>query len=130
MPRHIAAIIDNILALLLAAVSAKQFPEDWFATHVAVATCVYLGYFFLFEMILGRTPGKFMTGLVVLDYSGIRCSPRQAAIRTAFRLIEVNPVVIGALPAAVLIILSRNKQRFGDLAAGTIVVRSLPPSRG
>ena len=123
MPRHFAAIVDNLFSMLAAAICAKQFPDDWYATHIVVGISVYLGYYFVFEILFSATPGKIMNGLVILDFNGARCSPRQVGIRTAFRILEVNPILLGALPAAARIIWSRDKQRFGDKVAGTIVVR-------
>jgi uncharacterized RDD family membrane protein YckC len=38
------------------------------------------------------------------------------------RVIEVNPVLLGALPAGIAIISSDLKQRMGDSLAGTLVV--------
>lgn len=63
-----------------------------------------------------------MNGLVVRDFSGGRSSFRQTLVRTLFRILEVTPAFLGLAPAAASIIWSRNKQRFGDKVAGTIVV--------
>ncbi len=82
----------------------------------------YLAYFLIFEALFCTTPAKFMNGLVVRDFHGGRCSFRQTLVRTLFRVLEVNPALLGFLPAAARIILFRNKQRFGDKAAGTVVV--------
>jgi len=42
------------------------------------------------------------------------------------RVLEVNPVLLGAFPAALSVVFSPKHQRFGDKLAGTIVV---PPDR-
>jgi uncharacterized RDD family membrane protein YckC len=39
------------------------------------------------------------------------------------RLIEVNPFLVGGLPAGLVLLLTRRRQRLGDLLAGTYVVR-------
>jgi uncharacterized RDD family membrane protein YckC len=36
--------------------------------------------------------------------------------------VEANPILVGELPAALCVIFSRNRQRFGDKVAGTVVV--------
>jgi uncharacterized RDD family membrane protein YckC len=72
--------------------------------------------------LFSRTLGKFCMGLIVVQYDGRRCTWRQAIIRTLFRFVEVNPLLLGALPAAISIIGSRHRQRFGDKVARTIVV--------
>jgi uncharacterized RDD family membrane protein YckC len=38
------------------------------------------------------------------------------------RLVEVNPLLLGALPAGISILATERKQRIGDLQAGTVVV--------
>lgn len=122
MPRHIAASLDMTLMLLLMVVAAKQLPNDWPLAQTALAIAVYPTYFLLWEGLTARTPGKLLTGLVIVDLSGRRCSWRQTLIRTLYRMFEVNPLLLGALPAALCIFTSPHHQRFGDKAASTIVV--------
>jgi uncharacterized RDD family membrane protein YckC len=43
-------------------------------------------------------------------------------IRSGLRIFEVNPLLLGGLPAGLVIIASQRKQRIGDLLAGTVVV--------
>jgi uncharacterized RDD family membrane protein YckC len=126
VPRYLAATFDNLFSLLLALLVAKRVSDDAIAMQTLSFILVYLGYYFAFEVWIGRTPGKLMAGLVVVRKDGTRCSTRDVAIRTAMRLLEVNPALLGALPAALCIIFSANHQRFGDMLAGTIVV---PKSR-
>ena len=122
LPRYMAAVIDNIAAMVLAVLVAKSIPDDLAILQLAAAVATYLGYYLLLEGLLARTPGKLATGLVVIQLDGRRCSWRQALVRTVFRLVEVNPALLGALPAAVCIVVSQNHQRFGDRVAGTFVV--------
>ncbi|MGB7347274.1 MAG: RDD family protein [Pirellulaceae bacterium] len=123
VPRHIAAVLDNVLSLILAVVVAKQLPDDLPVLQVVALVTAYLAYYFVCESAFSSTPAKLMNGLVVRDFDGGRCSLRQTAIRTLMRMIEVNPVLLGGLPAAASILWSRNKQRFGDKIARTVVVR-------
>lgn len=122
LARHLAATLDSLLSAVLGIVVAKQYPPDWYAAQLLTMVVVYLGYYFVFESLLSTTPGKFMTGLKVLAFDGSRCTLKQVLIRTLFRLLEVNPFLLGGLPAAVRIIWTRDKQRFGDKVANTIVV--------
>lgn len=122
IPRHIAGVLDNVLAWFFSIVCAKVAPDAVPGVQLAVAVLAFLGYFFVFEAIFCTTPAKFMNGLVVRNFSGGRCTIRQTLVRTLFRLIEVNPALLGALPAAACILWSRNKQRLGDRVAGTVVV--------
>ncbi|MFT7630604.1 MAG: putative RDD family membrane protein YckC [Mariniblastus sp.] len=124
LARHIAGILDNLIACVLAVIIVKQMDAPSVPLQAIAVVTVYLGYYFLFESITSRSMGKLLTGLKVIDFDGERCSLKQTCIRTLFRLLEVNPFLLGALPAAVRIIGSRNKQRFGDKVAGTVVVFS------
>jgi uncharacterized RDD family membrane protein YckC len=44
-------------------------------------------------------------------------------VRTLARLVEVNPLLLGALPAGIAILSSSRRQRIGDWLANTVVVR-------
>lgn len=76
----------------------------------------------LFETVWrGRTPGKAAFGLRVLTIEGAPVRFRHAAIRSALGIVDF---LLGAGTVAVLCALAtRQSQRLGDLAAGTIVVR-------
>jgi uncharacterized RDD family membrane protein YckC len=124
VPRQIAAILDNIMAMTLGMVAAKSVDEELLPMQLLLCVAVYLGYFFLFEGFISRTPGKALTGLVVIQFDGGRCTWRQSLIRTCFRLLEVNPALLGAIPAVISILTSSHHQRLGDRMAQTIVVPS------
>jgi uncharacterized RDD family membrane protein YckC len=122
VPRHIAASLDSFFAFLTCIIVAKQFPEDWSVLPVVAAFFTYLGYFLFSEAALSATPGKLLLGLKILGYNGEPCSMKQILIRTLFRLFEVNPFLLNGVPAAIRIISTRDKQRFGDYVADTVVV--------
>jgi MFS family permease len=81
-----------------------------------------LAYFPVTETIWGRSLGKFVTGLIVVDKTGARPAFWRVLIRTLLRLVEVNPFLIGGIPAGICVIATKRKQRLGDLAAGTYVI--------
>jgi len=122
VPRYIAALLDNVIAMLLAVVAAKMVSDELPVLQLVAAVVVYLGYYFAFEVLISRTPGKLMTGLVVVRTDGSPATLRDTVIRTAMRLLEVNPILLGGLPAALCVVLTAKHQRFGDKLAGTIVV--------
>lgn len=122
VPRYIAASLDMFLMLILAVVAAKQFSNEQPLLQTAVAIAVYPAYFLLWEGLTARSPGKLLTGLVIVGFDGRRCSWKQTILRTFFRMFEVNPVLFGAIPAALFIVTSPRRQRIGDKVAGTIVV--------
>lgn len=122
VPRHLAATMDNVLSIIASLLCAKALPDTWTAAQAVVFVGVFPAYFLLQEGLFSRTLGKLFTGLIVVQYDGRRCTWRQAIIRTLFRFVEVNPLLIGALPAAISIISTRHRQRVGDKFAQTIVV--------
>lgn len=82
-----------------------------------------LSYFPVFELLSGRTLGKKLTGLIVVDDEGDRPNVAQVVKRTVTRLFEVNPLLLGGLPAAIAVLVTEDHQRLGDLWAETYVVR-------
>jgi uncharacterized RDD family membrane protein YckC len=121
-PRHLAASFDLIMVFVLIIVCAKTIGDKHPIWQAVVIVAAALGYYFLFEGIFSRTPGKLLAGLKVVGKDGRPCTWRQSFIRTAFRVLEVNPIFVGALPAALCIVFSRHNQRIGDKVARTIVV--------
>lgn len=87
-----------------------------------VLSTVYLGYFFFFELVFGRTPGKMSTGITIQTLNGEPYGLRQVSLRTVTRILETNPLFFGGLPAGIFVALSEKKQRLGDILAETIVV--------
>ena len=98
----------------------------WFAMAVTatgvLVFSLYFGYFFLCEASFSTTPGKYWYGLCVRKLDGSKCGVVGAFLRTITRFVEVNPIMLGALPAVISIHITERKQRLGDLLAGTVVV--------
>jgi hypothetical protein len=69
----------------------------------------------------GRTPGKRMSGLRVVRAGGRPVDFVSSAIRNVLRLVDFLPLFYGL--GMLVVMLSANNQRLGDLAAGTLVVR-------
>jgi len=120
--RLIAAFIDHVLALGVMFFAVMLVPESFPALKATCVFLVYLSYFVVLEALLSRTLGKFFQGLIVRKLDGSRCDWKAALIRSTLRIIEVNPILLGGLPAGLVIIASQRKQRIGDLLAGTVVV--------
>jgi uncharacterized RDD family membrane protein YckC len=85
--------------------------------------CLGLLYFPLLEGLTGRTIGKRLLGIMVVDQDLRPPGMRKATVRTLFRLLETNPFLGGALVAGVTVLLSTKRQRLGDMAARTFVLR-------
>jgi uncharacterized RDD family membrane protein YckC len=120
--RFIAAFTDNLLAIALTFALGIPLPENWLAMKVVVLVAGYLGYFIVFEALWSRTPGKYFQGLIVRKLDGGKSDWISSVLRGVMRIIEVNPVLLGGVPAGLIVISSERKQRLGDMLAGTVVV--------
>ncbi len=72
----------------------------------------------------GQTLGKRVLGLRVVDAQGLRLQLSQIILRNLLRVVDMLPLVY--LVGGIASFCSRNCQRLGDLAAGTIVARNRP----
>jgi len=127
--RYGAAVIDHVLGMFCMAV-AGSVVGDYVRNsraeveNIAIGLLVFLiyfFYFFLFEWLLAATPGKMFTDLTVRRTDGTRCGAKQIFFRTITRLLEVNPLLLGCLPAALIIRRTARRQRLGDLWADAVV---------
>ncbi|WP_407403553.1 RDD family protein [Chryseobacterium sp.] len=76
-------------------------------------------YPLLFEsMMQGQTPGKRFMKIRVVKIDGYQASFGDYLIRWVFRVVDTSMLIVGALS----IILTKNNQRLGDIAAGTAVI--------
>jgi uncharacterized RDD family membrane protein YckC len=80
-----------------------------------------LGYYFVCELLWARTPGKALLGLrVVRADDGGRPGAGAIVARTLLRLIDGLPFFYGL--GLLVVLVSQDRQRIGDLAARTQVV--------
>jgi uncharacterized RDD family membrane protein YckC len=126
--RAIGAQIDIVVILMLLIVPTALLGKEHLSDHVWDYIIVFwlvalIAYFVVFEAVWGRTLGKLITGTIVIDRDGRAPGFAKAIARTLLRLIEVNPVLIGGLPAGIALLVTKRHQRMGDLLAGTYVVR-------
>ena len=85
---------------------------------------IVLGYHFIFESLLGgKTPGKMIVKIKVTKSDG--SIPGIGSYFLRWILLPVDLFFLGCI-GALLIIFSKNHQRLGDMAAGTIVVKANP----
>lgn len=85
----------------------------------------FLIYVFLFELLTnGQTPGKKILGIRVVRLDGKELEAIDFLLRAVFHILET--LMSGGIIAAVLIGSSSKRQRLGDLAANTTVIRKRP----
>ncbi len=129
--RGLAALIDLIIrtAMIVGvnlALGALVFDETsaalTFGALAVVDFALVFGYDIAFEVAnRGRTPGKMAVALRVVRVGGAPVGFTASAIRNLIRLIDFLPFAYVAGMVAVLV--TRDAQRLGDLAAGTLVVQ-------
>jgi uncharacterized RDD family membrane protein YckC len=121
----LVAVIAIIFVISLVDPSLSHFSkmgEKWaIALLILSFFLLYWGYFTLFEAYWGgRTPGKRLTKIRVIQRSGRGIGLFEAMTRNLLRIVDQFPFVY--MVGAVTIFLTRDHQRLGDLAAGTLVV--------
>ncbi|MFC4358569.1 RDD family protein [Halobium salinum] len=125
--RAAAVFVDTVVVaavggLLGGAISLTVPPELGTPSASVAVVAVFFAYFVLLEGLRGTTPGKQLFGLRVVRLDGGPCDLRAAAIRNVLRLVDWLPA--GYLLGAVLLYVTDDTQRLGDLAAATVVVRA------
>jgi hypothetical protein len=80
-------------------------------------------YYLLLEGLTGYTLGKFVLRIQVVNENGGVPGFVKSLIRTSLRLVETNPLLMGGIPAGICVLVTPKKQRLGDLAAKTYVVK-------
>lgn len=113
-------LLDLLLALALPlAVSS--------AATVTAAFGLSWGYPVYFEVYRqGRTPGKRMAGLRVVDGRGLPLTLQQSFARNIVRILDLAPLFYGVGALACLI--DRHSRRLGDIVADTLVIEENRPS--
>jgi uncharacterized RDD family membrane protein YckC len=120
--RWLGTIIDLLLFGVVLIAPAVALANTAFEWVLLVGVAFVLAYYPVTEGIWGRTLGKLITGMVVVDEHGRRPGILRALVRTLLRLVEVNPFLVGGIPAGIALLASKDHQRLGDMAARTYVI--------
>ncbi|MCC6964482.1 MAG: RDD family protein [candidate division Zixibacteria bacterium] len=84
---------------------------------------VIVAYYVLLEAYLGWTVGKRLLDLRVIAVDGSKPGLKKSLIRNALRLVDGLPAF--SILGVVVILLTKERTRLGDIVAGTRVVRNL-----
>ena len=104
MPSHVKGIAYGFIAMVLI-----------FGLFI-----IHFGYHMFFEGTWqGQTPGKRVAHIRVIEQNGQPVTWPAVIIRNLLRVIDTSLMLIGVLA----IMVDNKERRFGDLAAGTVVVR-------
>jgi len=137
--RIVAILLDHLILGIIAAIivlplglgaalfslpavgSAGLMRGEVLAPLGALNFLLWLLYFTYFESSSGQTLGKRIMGIKVVKESGEQLTPIDAFIRTILRLIDGFALY---LIGFILVLVSAKKQRLGDMAVGSIVVKA------
>jgi uncharacterized RDD family membrane protein YckC len=132
--RFLALIADFVIILSVAAMLMRiiqlLLPRSiGGAVFLTLNFLLTWGYHVWFETRSnGRTPGKRMTGLRVVDARGLPITAQQSLVRNVVRVVDSMPFAYAL--GAIVTLVSTQHRRLGDLVADTLVVREdIPPER-
>jgi uncharacterized RDD family membrane protein YckC len=127
--RALAYGVDLLVMAALCTLIAVGGSFVWVVSSGLGAALIFVGIFLvqwwyaaLFELFRdGRTLGKSLFGLRVLQRSGLRITFHQAVVRNLVRTLDLLPGFY--LTGVIAMLVDPSSRRLGDLAAGTVVVR-------
>ena len=132
--RFYAALIDTAVLTLISLVGYyvnRRFISElgdivgnWLgALGGVIVFALFWGYYIAFEVTTnGQTLGKRALGLRVIKEGGYPIGFADAAIRNLVRIVDFLPFFYAA--GLLCMVINRNWQRLGDLAAGTLVIKT------
>ena len=125
--RLLALLVDALIWMGLSSVLAFLIlpvlpPGTGYAVWLTLNFVLAWGYHAGFELAHeGRTPGKRLLGLRVVDRRGLPLSEGQAFVRNIVRIVDALPAFYGLGGFAAQ--LDAEHRRLGDTVASTLVVR-------
>lgn len=116
--------IDLIVLAAIILAPGLALPQGMIDQWIWVVFIPAILYFPVTEGLWGKSLGKLVTGMAVVDAKGKPPGIPRAIVRTLLRLFEVNPFLLGGIPAAICVGFNKERRRLGDLAAGTWVIHA------
>src|SRR3954454_19596490 len=89
---------------------------------VVINTIASIGILWVLQGITGKTPGKAMMGIQVVNAEGTPPGVGRAALRSILWIIDDFPYIIPFLTGFITALTSERNQRVGDMVASTFVV--------
>lgn len=138
--RIIALFLDTLIAIFI--VGALFFirgstilelsEEKFFLFFGLPAIIIEFFYYIFLEGFMGQTIGKKIMKIVVVKEDGSRCTYLAAFIRNLLRIVDAL-IPLGNSPTyligGITVLLTKRKQRIGDLIAKTVVVKVAPENK-
>ena len=116
--RAVAIIIDMIVLVIIGWVLTMAFGMESAAPGL-ILFVIALAYYVVMEVQMGGTLGKLAMGLKVVKEGGEKVDWQASIIRNILRIIDG---IAFYLVGAIVVWVSKKKQRLGDMVAHTLVV--------
>ncbi len=132
--RFYAALLDTLLLGIIVSIGfyvnynfLAEFGEvlgNWLGAIGGIMIfAMFWGYYMVFEITTnGQSPGKIALGLRVIKEGGYPISFGDSAIRNLVRVVDFLPFFYAT--GLIVMLINGNWQRLGDLAAGTLIVKT------
>ncbi len=117
-------LLEKVFSLIVASIGAfSSMSAQWaLGFYTLLAFLINWGYFTLFEAFWnGRTPGKRVARIRVIQRSGRAIGLFESMARNLVRVVDQIPFFYAV--GVISMFVTKQHQRLGDLAAGTLVVR-------
>jgi uncharacterized RDD family membrane protein YckC len=129
--RFVAIVIDSIILVIISWILALLFgfsllgfymrPQVFFSGWGIITFIIFIAYFTYLEGTRGQTIGKMVMKIKVVREDGSSIDISTAFIRNILRVIDG---LFAYLVGAIIIWTSHKRQRLGDIAAKTVVVKA------
>ena len=119
-----AVVVDAVLVGIVAGSVAGLFaasPVRSASVSSGLGAVFTFAYFTYMEATYGQTLGKKLLGIVVVTKGGGPCETGDAVVRNLLRFVDALPFAY--LLGGIVLLVSDDDQRLGDLAADTVVAR-------
>lgn len=128
--RMLALIVDTAVVAAIGKMAEQLLAPLGFlgkdlsdAIRILAYFVISLTYMALAEWLWrGQTVGKRLLRLRVVDAGGLKLEPSQVIVRNLMRFIDALPALY--LAGGISCLASGRRQRLGDVAAGTVVIRA------
>lgn len=118
--RFVALVVDSAIILGLSALISTTLGL-LSGLRMVLTFLLAWGYHVYFEVRhQGRSPGKRVCRLRVVDSRGLPVTFQQSFVRNVVRVVDAAPLFYGA--GALVSLLDRRSRRLGDIAADTLVI--------
>ena len=129
--RIVAALLDILVLAILFVVMGVLFGDSKADDGEASVNleggaaflyfAIVLGYYIVAEAVWGKTLGKRLMGLRVAKLDGSAPGTGGSLVRNLLRIVDSLPFLY--LIGLIVMLVTEKKQRIGDLAASTVVIR-------